>query len=262
MLRDLRETTKVLILLEIVRNRPRNLLSISSKLGITVQGTSEYMRKMADEVLVKKVAGEYRATRKGVDLLQDRMLELKDFVDSSIKQLEIVDVCGAIAGNDIRKDDEVGLFMEKGTLVAYAGKASPSTGYAMFDAKKAEDVAVRELTGMVALRPGKITIVQLPSVQEGGTHTISLANAKKSIKGLEFSKIAIMDAVSRSFVRALDMELDFDFAPMASSIEAALRGLDVLIMASREEVPAVVSRLETENGGLEDPIPYEVKTLS
>lgn len=261
MLRDLRESTKVLILLEIVENTPRNLLSISSKIGITVQGTSEYIRTMRNEGLVKKIGGEYRATKKGVDLLQERMVELKDFVETSMKQLEIVDVCGAIAGDDMEKDDEVGLFMEDGTLVAYSGKESPSTGYAMFDARKGEDVAVRDLTGMVSLRPGKITVLQLPSAQEGGTRAISLEEVRKSLKGIEFGKLAVTDAVSSSLARSLNMEVDFDFAPLASSVEASLLGLNVLIMASREEIPNVVTRLESENSKLEDPIPYEVKAL-
>ncbi|UCD93124.1 MAG: hypothetical protein JSV43_04260 [Methanobacteriota archaeon] len=261
-LRDLKESTRALILLEIVTNRPRNLLSVSSKLGITVQGTSEYMRNMAKEGLVKKIGGEYRATKKGVDLLQERMVELKDFVDTSMKQLEIVDVCGAIAGNTIGRDDEVALFMEDGTLVAYSGKESPSTGYAMFDAKKGEDVAVRDLTGMVALKPGKITVQQLPSAQEGGTRAISAEEVKKSVRGMEFSRLAVTDVVSSSLAHSLDMDVDFDFAPLASSVEASLLGLNVLIMASREEIPNIVSRLESENSRLEDPIPYEVKALA
>ncbi len=126
LLRDLRETTKLLILLEIVNNRPRALNSIAARLEITVQGASDYVRTMAQEDLVKKIGGEYRATKKGVELLENRMFELKEFVDSSIKQLEIIDICGAIAGNNIRKDEEVGLFMEEGVLVAYSGKDSPS----------------------------------------------------------------------------------------------------------------------------------------
>jgi putative transcriptional regulator len=261
MLRDLRESTKLLILLEIVNNRPKTLNSISSKLGITVQGTSDYIRTMTAEGFVKKIGGEYRATKKGVDLLQERMLKLKDFVDSSMKQLEIVDVCGAIAGNEVKKDDEVGLFMEDGLLVAYSDKSSPSIGYAVSDAKKGEDLAVRDLSGMVALKPGRITVLQVPSLQEGGTRSVSIKKARKTLKGLDFDKVAVMDVVSRAFANTLKIGVDFDFAPLSSSFEAALRGIDVLIIASRENVPVVVSELETENGKLEDPVPYEVKSL-
>lgn len=262
LLRDLKETTKLLILLEIVNTRPRALQSISDELGITVQGTSDYVRRMREEGLVKKIGGEYRATKKGVEMLENRMFELKEFVDSSIKQLEIIDICGAIAGDDIRKDDEVGLFMKDGVLVAYSGKESPSTGYATYDAKTGEDVAIRDPSGMVALKPGKITVLQLPSVQEGGTHSISLGDARKTIKGLSFEKSATVDVASRALANALNLKSDFEFAPLQSSFEAAVKGMDVLIVASRDNVPMVISELESENSKLEDPIPYEMKTLA
>lgn len=262
MLRDLRETTKLLILLEIVSNRPRTLNTIAAKLDITVQGTSEYVRAMTEEDLVKKIGGEYRATKRGVDVLEKRMFELKEFVDSSIKQLEIIDVCGAIAGNDVRRDEEVGLFMEDGVLVAYAGRRSPSIGYAMTDAKRGEDLAVKDSTGMVALRPGKITILQLPSLQEGGTHSISLVAAKKTVKNIRYGKVAVMDVVSKALVDIIKLKPDFEFAPLPPSLEAAVKGMDILIIASRESVPSLVSELEAENSRLEDPIQYEVRTLA
>jgi putative transcriptional regulator len=262
LLRDLKETTKLLILLEIVNVRPRALQTISSKLGITVQGTSDYVRGMTDDGLVKKISGEYRATKKGVELLESRMFELKEFVDSSIRQLEIIDVCGAIAGNAIKKDAEVGLFMENGVLVAYSGRESPSKGFAMTDAEIGEDLAVRDPSGMVSLRPGRITVLQAPSLQDGGTHKVSISNTKKVLKGLEFDKVAIMDVVSRALAGALDIKPDFDFAPLPSSFEAAQKGMDVVIIASGETVPSVISELEAENSRLEDPIQYEVKTLA
>jgi putative transcriptional regulator len=262
LLRDLKETTKLLILMEIVKARPRALQTISSKLGITVQGTSDYVRGMTEEGLVKKISGEYRATKKGVDLLESRMFELKEFVDSSIKQLEIIDTCGAIAGNDIEKDEEVGLFMEEGVLVAYAGRESPSKGLALTDSRKGEDVAVKDPSGMVSLRPGRITVLQIPSLRDGGTHKVSLSGARKALKDVEYSKMAIMDVVSRALVNTLDIEPDFDFAPLPSSFEAAQKGMDVVIIASGETVPLVISELEAENSRLEDPIQYEVKTLA
>lgn len=262
LLRDLKETTRLLILLEIVNNRPRALSSIAAKLDITVQGTSDYVRAMTEDDLVKKIGGEYRATKKGVEMLENRMFELKEFVDSSIKQLEIIDTCGAIAGNDIIKDEEVGLFMEEGVLVAHSGRDSPSKGYAMSDAKKGKDLAVRDPSGLVALRPGRITVLQLPSLQEGGTHSISLKNARRTLKDISFSKVAILDVVSKALADTLKLRPDFEFAPLQSSFEAAVKGMDVLIVAARESVPIAVSELEAENSRLEDPIQYEVRSLA
>ncbi len=71
-----------------------------------------------------------------------------------------------------------------------------------------------------------------------------------------------MDVVSIALARTLNLEADFEFAPLQSSFEAAVKGMDVLIVAARESVPIVVSELEAENSRLEDPIQYEVKTLA
>jgi putative transcriptional regulator len=132
----------------------------------------------------------------------------------------------------------------------------------MIDAATGEDVSVREPSGMVTLKPGRITVLQLPSLQEGGTHSLSIQDARKALKGIKFSKLAILDVVSRALLNIIDIKPDFDFAPLPSSFEAAVKGMDVLIIASREMVPLIVSDLEAENSGLEDPIPYEVKTLA
>ncbi len=262
LLRDLKETTKLLILLEIVNSRPRALNSIATKLDITVQGISDYVRAMTEEDLVKKIGGEYRATKKGVEMLENGMFKLKEFVDSSIRQLEIIDTCGAIAGNEIKENEEVGLFMEEGVLVAYSGKDSPSKGYAMFDAKKGRDLAVRDPSGLVTLKPGRITVLQLPSLQEGGTHALSRNAAEKAIKEIRFGKVAVMDVVSKALANSLDLAVDFEFAALKASFEAAVKGMDVLVVSARESVPIVVSELEAENSRLEDPIQYEVRTLA
>src|SRR5439155_299767 len=69
-----------------------------------------------------------------------------------------IETTAAMAGNTIRNGNQVGLFMEGGMLVAFAGRSSPSSGVAVHDATKGELVAVRSLEGIVALRPGRIII--------------------------------------------------------------------------------------------------------
>src|SRR4030067_226336 len=50
-------------------------------LGMTVQGASDYVRRMTADGLRQVVDGEYRATRRGVEFLQGRFLELRALVD-------------------------------------------------------------------------------------------------------------------------------------------------------------------------------------
>ena len=114
LLRDVREATKLLILKEITSRRHSRLRTIADRLDITVQGVSEYMKMMTKAGLVRNVDGDWRATRKGVEFLQEDFLALKEFVESSVKEMSIVDVAEAIAGDDIDVGEKVGLFMEKG----------------------------------------------------------------------------------------------------------------------------------------------------
>ena len=126
LLRNLGETTQLLILLETSLRHHAVQRTIAEALGMTVQGVSEYLRAMERDGLVQVVDGEYRPTIEGVRVLHERFRGLRDFVDRASKGLSIIDVTAAIAGNDIERGETVGLFMEGGNLTAYARRESPS----------------------------------------------------------------------------------------------------------------------------------------
>jgi putative transcriptional regulator len=257
-LRDLRLSTELLILLEVINNPHSKLKTIANKLDITVQGVSEYLRRMKKEGKIQNIGGEWRATKSGVDFLHSNFSELKDFVDSKMIELNIIDVCAAIAKIPISKGDKVGLFMEDGVLCAYSKKKSGSSGIALSDAGIDEDVAITDLDGMVALSPGMIHIVKLPSIREGGSTTISAKDIKKIIEKLNPEKIGVLDAVSRAVLKKADMEWDFEFAALHSAIEAAEKGLNVMIFASSDQIAPVVSTIEDTNSQIEDKIIYQI----
>src|SRR6266699_3863843 len=77
LLRDLREATTMLVLYSVTTERHTHLRSLADELGMTVQGASEYVRRMIEQGLLQHVDGEYRATKKGVELLLGRFLELR-----------------------------------------------------------------------------------------------------------------------------------------------------------------------------------------
>jgi len=87
LLRDLRESTAFLILLAVTQERHTRLKTLADELGMTVQGMSDYVRRMTDAGLLQVVDGEHRATRKGVEVLQGRFLELKGFVAESSREV-------------------------------------------------------------------------------------------------------------------------------------------------------------------------------
>ncbi|MGQ0798473.1 MAG: hypothetical protein ACT4OI_11545, partial [Methanobacteriota archaeon] len=174
-LRDLRESTRLLFLYEVTANRHTRLRTIAEALDMTVQGASDYAHDLERDGLLSTVEGEYRATKKGVGFLQGRFRELRAFVDRAGRTMAVVETTAAVAGSAIRPGDRVGLFMEDGFLVAHARRASPSTGIALHGASEGEDVAVRDLNGIVALRPGRIVVARLPAAQDGGSRRIHTA---------------------------------------------------------------------------------------
>ena len=131
LLRNLGETTRILILLEISLRNHSVQRTIGEALGMTAQGVSEYLRTMQADGLVHIVDGEYRPTFEGVRVLHQRFRDLREFVDRGSKGLSIIEVTAAVAGSAIERGETVGLFMERGDLVAYAGRASPSRGRAI-----------------------------------------------------------------------------------------------------------------------------------
>ncbi|UCE37917.1 MAG: winged helix-turn-helix transcriptional regulator [Thermoplasmata archaeon] len=257
-LRDLRLSTELLILLEVIKNPHIKLKTIAEKLDITVQGASEYLRRMKKNGFIQDIGREYRATKKGIEFLHTNFSELKEFVDLKISELNIIDVCAAIAKTPIKKGDEVGLYMENGILVAYADKKSQSKGTALSNAEIGEDVAIKDLDGMVALSPGKMHIVKLPSIREGGSSSVSTEWVKKLHRERNPHKLGVVGMVSQAVVRKANLVPDFEFAPLLCAVEAVERGLSVMLFASSDQIHNVVSTIENINSTIEDKIDYEI----
>lgn len=261
LLRDLREATQVLTLYAVTTERHTHLRSLADELGMTVQGASEYVRRMIEEGLLQRVDGEYRATKKGVELLQDRFLELRSFVDRAGRAMAFIVTTTALAGTAIRPGDEVGLFMEDGVLVAYTNRESSSTGIANEDAAKGEDVAVRNLEGIVGLRPGTIRLARVPSKDGGGAKALRVSAGKKIRAARPGTAIAAVDVAGLVAARKLNLRVDIRFGVVPSAIEAAELGMDVLVLLPEERAAEAVQAIEAANARLEDKIPYESVAL-
>ncbi|MEE9237472.1 MAG: winged helix-turn-helix domain-containing protein [Thermoplasmata archaeon] len=260
-LRDVRESTKLLILLEITTHRHSRLKSIAEKVGLTVQGVSDYLKSLSSEGLIHRVEGIYAATMKGVDLLQERFKELREFVERAYSKMRILDTCAAVAGEDILEGERVGLFMEDAYLVAYPGRESSSHGRSLHSARKGEDIALVNLEGIVELSVGKITLLRIPGAREGGTRAVDLPEAHQFLQRHLGDKIAVNDAVARALALKLGLEPDFEFAAIDASVEAALRGLDVLLIVSEDSSSEAVSAIEAANEDLKEKVSYHVASL-
>jgi len=261
LLRSLGETTRLLILLEISMRHHAVQRTIAEALGMTVQGVSEYLRGMEDEGLVQVTDGEYRPTFEGIRVLHERFRDLRDFVDRASKGLSIIEVTAAIAGNKIDRGDTVGLFMEGGDLVAYASRESPSRGRAIGRADRGEDLGVAQLEGIVALKPGHISLLRIPSAANGGSRRVDLERARRALRRVDAEVFAILDAPARTVAARLRIRPDIRFGAIAGVIEASERGLGVALILPEDRVAAAVAAIEEANARLTEAIPYETIPL-
>ncbi len=259
-LRDLRESTQVLFLYEVTANRHTRLRTIAERLGMTVQGVSDYAHRLESEGLLTSAGGEYRATKKGIDFLQGRLRELRAFVEQASHSTAFVETTTALAGAAIHRGDRVGLFMEDGLLAAYPGRASASVGAATEDADKGEDVAVRSLQGIVTLAPGRITLARVPA-SRATAKRIRPESSGKILRQARGACVATMDVEGVVTARRLRLRPRIEFAPLAGTVAAAERGVDVLLILPEMRVAEAIQAIEAANERREDKIPYESVAL-
>lgn len=141
-LRSKREATRFQILVEIAEHQPSiRQQEIAGKLGVTPQAVSEYIREMVDEGLVTAHGrGRYEVTKSGIEWVLRHAEALESYARHINRDIiQQVAVWTAIAREDIRKGDTVGVLMQDGWL--YATKQEQNaTGRATMDAKPGEDL--------------------------------------------------------------------------------------------------------------------------
>jgi len=261
LLRDKRESTKLLLLFELTTGRYRAFKPLAEKFDITIQAISDYFKIMTEAGLVHKIDGVYKPTPQGVEFLHNNFTELRDFVDVGIEKLTIISKTSAIAGNRICEGEPVGLFMEAGTLTAYSNRRSSSTGTAAGSAEKGQEIGISNLDGIVKLKPGKIIIFKLPGMDSGGSSAVNIKNLKSKLVQLEPAKIAIMGTIAEVIVRKLKVQDYIKFAVVESALEAAQLGLDVVILTSDEYISEIKSEFEKAIQEMVNKVEYRISKI-
>jgi len=261
LLRDKRHTTKLLILLEVTRDGHHSMSSLAEGLDITVQGVSDYIRMMVREGLVRKAKGGVKATNKGVLFMHRSFSDLREFVEDEMNRLNIIDLTTAIAGDRIKAGDRVGLFMEAGELMAYKGRHSPSMGMAITNAGKGEDVGIKELDGIVSMRLGRLTMLQVPSIQDGGSRALGTKSLRLISRASKGALVGAMGTSAKVLVKKAALHVDIRFSIPSAAVEACQKGHDVLLVVGQEHVHEVVSMVEAANSKTEGKIGYSIEVL-
>ena len=242
------ELTQFQILAEIAKNEPHlRQKDIAQKLGITVQAVSENLKNLADEgyVVTKMGRSKYKLTKRGIDKVKMEAGDLKRFADKVLDTMSTYkSIWPAIAREDLKSGDKVGLSMDKGTLFASKHESS-AHAEVLSDVFKGEDVALIKLGGTIDLKQGKVTVLILPTINQGGSRSID-QNKIKTVLEKDFDKVGIMGTVSRAVVDKLNIKPDFDFATPSAAVAASKRGLNVLVFTVGKMNRSITRKLDDE----------------
>jgi putative transcriptional regulator len=264
LLRNKGELTKFQILVEVLRNQPHvKQKDISDTLGVTVQAVSKYFKKLVKEGMLETGVkrANYKLTSKANKKLQEYLTYLERYVNTVKRDLKIERVWPAIASKKIRAGERVGLVMREGVLYAVPMKehAAKAYGTAVTDAEEGEDVGLVDLKGEVELEHGRILIVKLPSINEGGTRIVDIAKIRRLYEEFKPDRVGVMGTVGRAVLNKLEIKADIEFGISKASALAALRGLKVFVLVVGRMVKRIVDEIELANAKYGASILYEVR---
>jgi len=155
-----------------------------------------------------------------------------------------ISVCAAIAEDDLKKKQRVGLKMKDGLLFASTSKKAEATGITTSSARAGEDVGISGIEGIVPLEIGRVTILRVPGIQRGGSgrvnYKILREHLAKSdlVTSLGLESLAALGKAGAQF---------HHYGATETAIEAAKSGLSPLVVCVDSETSNLIARLERES---------------
>jgi len=240
--------TKFQILLEIAANQPNiQQKDIAPRLGITSQAVSEYVKELIkDGWLSSQGRSRYRVTREGVDWILQMSRQLHSYSWFVSKVVADISTSTAIADSNLSVGQRVSLYMKDGLLFAsdvISGKGAK--GMTVTEAKKGQDVGIRNVEGVIKLETAKVTIGKVPNVQDGGSRSTDLARLEREINQARL--VGAMGTEALVALMQIGAKPDYLHGVREAAIEAACCGLSFLVVCSEDKISILVQRLEEEN---------------
>jgi len=222
---------------------------VADSLGITVQAVSKHFKGLVDEELVAFSGVEYVLTPRGLERLIGYTKFLQVQARKAASRLRMERLWSAIASKPISAGEEVGLAMKNGVIcaVSRSSKDTKAFGVAVHETAKGEDVALRNLRGRINLPRGTVTVVTIPSINQGGSRRVDFVKVRKIHMKANPKRIGVMGTVARVVANKLNFRVDFEFGVSRSAAMAALRGLDVLILSTGRMTNRVLEEVEKVN---------------
>jgi putative transcriptional regulator len=263
-LRDKGESTEFQILLEVMRSQPHvKQKEVADAVGITVQAVSKHFKKLAREGLLEvgSERADYRLTPKANDKLSNYLKSLNAYTARIKSDLKVERLLPALATQPIKQGETVGIIMKEGVLFAVPldHPDAEAHGIAAQDAQPGEDVGLSDLQGKVKTRQGKVVMVRLPSIREGGSRAVDLAKVRRFCEEFHPDRVGVVGVVGRAVLNKLGLRADLDFGITRATALAAERGLNVFVVVVGRMVNHVIEEIDTTNLKHGSKITYEVK---
>jgi len=242
------------ILSEISKQDPHlKQKDLAKKLGITIQAVSENIKTLIELGYITSKDGRspYKITQSGIDKVKKDAISLRKYSDSVLETMNhYKTIWPAIAKEDLKKDDIVGLYMDNGVLYAHK-KEENATGVVLDDAEAEMDVSLTNLTGIIDMIVGEVTVINVPTIKDGGSKTCDMDLIKHVYEngtnsGEPIDKIAVAGTVSRAVAKKLGLDIDIEFAAPQATANAARKGLNVLAICVGDMSKAFTRELEKE----------------
>ncbi len=242
--------TKFQIMVEIAAHQPTiQQKDIAPRLGITSQAVSEYVKELIkDGWLSSEGRSRYKVTREGVDWILQMSRQLHSYAWFVSKAVADISTTTAIADSDLSVGQPASLYMKDGLL--FASDVSSDTGakgIAVTEAKKGQDVGIRNVEGVIKLESAKVMIGKVPNVQDGGSRNTDLARLEREVK--EARLVGAMGTEALVALTQIGVKPDYVHGIREAAIEASYCGLSFLVVCSEDKVSILVQRLEEENLG-------------
>jgi putative transcriptional regulator len=240
--------TKFQIMVEIAAHQPNiQQKDIATRLGITSQAVSEYIRELLrDGWLSSEGRSRYKVTNEGVDWILQMSRQLHTYAWFVSKAVADISTTTAIADSNLAAGQQASLYMKDGLLFASkAIRARAAKGTVVTQAKKGQDVGIRNIEGVIRLEPAKVMIGRVPNVQNGGSKSTDSTGLEKEVK-----KARLVGAIGTEALVALGQigaKPDYLHGVREAAIEAAYCGLPFLAVCNEDNISILVQRLEEED---------------
>ncbi|MBI4187474.1 MAG: MarR family transcriptional regulator [Chloroflexi bacterium] len=244
---DKGSATRFQILVEIAASGPGvQQRRIAAKLGITPQAVSGHVRRLLVEGLIVSAGrSSYRVSTEGVNWMLKMLRELQGYVSVVQQAVTNITVCAAIANSDIDQGQQVGLRMKNGLLYATVHhRDGNARGIAVSSAKHGEDVGVSNIEGLVELTRGKVTVLQIPGIQKGGSRQVDLKRLRTCAGKRQ--PVGVIGIEALAALRRAGMEPQYFYGVVAAVTESARCGLSFTVVCTDDAIVDLLKKLEEE----------------